>query len=98
MKPNEVLDCELWMINDFLKGCRERYIREQENIIKVSYNTASFTNSKHKPKKLSFYLKELRKGEKDVGYLKQQLEEDKKNVSRLEKYWKNKEMNEDGNR
>ncbi|HPY88915.1 MAG TPA: hypothetical protein PLG34_13140 [Spirochaetota bacterium] len=45
-------------------GMRERRLYEQENIIRVAYLTAGFTNSKNKPKPLDYYITKLREDTK----------------------------------
>lgn len=91
MTPNEVLNHEFWQINSYLRGCRERTIRNEEDILKLAYQTASFNNSKKKPKKLDYYIRQLRKmvsGGQSREELEKQLERDKHNVAKLEEYYR----------
>lgn len=47
------------MINRFVIGYRERLKREQVDIVKLAYQTAAFTNSKSRPKSLSYYINKI---------------------------------------
>lgn len=42
-------------------GYNEKLIRDQEYITTLAYQTAAFNNSKHKPKKLEYYLDKIRR-------------------------------------
>lgn len=58
----------LWEFNNYIIGYNDKLLRDQEYIVSVAYQTAAFNNSKHKPKKLDYYIKKLRnkvKGKKD---------------------------------
>lgn len=50
---------ELWEFNNYMLGVREKSLTEQENIVRLAYTTASFSNMK-KPKPLQHYLDKLR--------------------------------------
>jgi hypothetical protein len=47
------------MINRFVIGYRERLKRDQADIVKLAYQTAAFTNSKSRPKSLSYYINKI---------------------------------------
>lgn len=47
------------MINRFVVGYRERLKRQEVDIVKLAYQTAAFTNSKNKPKSLSYYINKI---------------------------------------
>lgn len=50
----------LWEFNNYILGYNEKLLRDQEYLITVAYQTAAFNNSKHKPKKLDYYIQKLR--------------------------------------
>lgn len=59
----------LWEFNNYVIGYNDKLLRDQEYIVSVAYQTAAFNNSKHKPKKLEYYIQKLRrkiKGKKDT--------------------------------
>ena len=55
----------LWQFNNYILGYNEKLLRDQEYLITVAYQTAAFNNSKHKPKKLDYYIQKLRSKIKD---------------------------------
>lgn len=71
----------LWEFNNYMIGYNEKLIRDQEYITTLAYETAAFSNSKHKPKKLEYYLHKIRH-KKDTGkvdiekshYIEEQIE------------------------
>lgn len=92
MKPQEVYDLTLHEVNLYLEGCNERLLREQEDILRVSYYTASFNNSK-RLKPLSTMIDSLRKafGKKPINHEKNSNEDVTGTKSRLLDYWSNTE-------
>lgn len=50
----------LWEFNNYIIGYNDKLLRDQEYIVSVAYQTAAFNNSKHKPKKLDYYIQKLR--------------------------------------
>lgn len=50
----------LWEFNNYVIGYNDKLLRDQEYIVSLAYQTAAFNNSKHKPKKLEYYINKLR--------------------------------------
>ena len=50
----------LWEFNNYVIGYNDKLLRDQEYIVSLAYQTASFNNSRHKPKKLEYYINKLR--------------------------------------
>lgn len=67
LKPTEVYELELWEFNRYIIGYRSQLKRDEANIIKTAYNTAAFTNSKRKPKPLSYYLGKIFSNSNDLS-------------------------------
>lgn len=53
------MEMEYWQFNNYLVGYREILKREQQNIVSLAYQMASFNNSKKKPKPLKYYLDKI---------------------------------------
>ena len=51
----------LWEFNNYIIGYNDKLLRDQEYILSTAYQTAAFNNSKHKPKKLEYYIEKLRR-------------------------------------
>ena len=75
---------ELWQINAYIIGYREKVIYEQENIVKTAYNTAAFTNAK-KTRKLKYYLDKISKPCREKTY---NMKSEEETLRRLENYYK----------
>lgn len=56
----------LWEFNNYVKGYEDVLARRDEEIVTVAYHVAGFTNSKKKPRSLSYYLNKLRRGRKNI--------------------------------
>jgi hypothetical protein len=84
----------LWEFNNYVIGYNQKLVRDQEYIVSVAYQTAAFNNSKHKPKKLEYYINKIRrsanKKHKDTSPVDV---EKSKNIERqIEKLKKQKEV------
>lgn len=73
MKPNEVLDMELWQFNNYVKGYQERIKEQQKRDISLAWHMARFNNQK-KIKPLQKYLDEIDKANNKGLSKQQQLE------------------------
>lgn len=85
LKPHEVEDMCLWEFNNYMIGYNNKLLRDQEYITTLAYETAAFSNSKKKPKKLEYYINRLRQKVKGkindktdkakADYIEQKIEE-----------------------
>ena len=66
-----------WELQNYIKGYNEIIYRNEEDMVKLAYQTAAFMNSKKKPKSLEYYIKKIRNSRQKFIYKKDKVDVDK---------------------
>lgn len=75
-------------------GYNNKLLRDQEYITTLAYETAAFSNSKNKPKKLEYYINKLRRKSKGTNYDKVDLAKSRYIEEQIEKLKRGGEQHE----